>query len=119
LQGNGVGLFNPPINFKRATPPGAYATYALALIDAKTLKPIRVQPATVDSRYPEPVPFRYDDERLWPKNPSAPTAAEISVLQQSLSVVLRDSVEETLLVMGLTDQEITDDLPTVRHAAIQ
>jgi hypothetical protein len=108
----GVGLWDPPAKAFESAPPAVYASYAIAVVDAKDLHLISSMGATVGPKYPRAFPYVVGDDRLRPKKRSAPTAAEIAAIQQVLSPLLKDSVDETLLQMDLTDQVITDELPS-------
>jgi hypothetical protein len=109
--GAGVGLWDQSSNLIRATPPGVYAGYAVVLVDAKTLKTISVLAGTVGPNYPRAVPFLAGEQTLWPKQTKAPTATEMAAIRPLLSKVLKDTIDETLMQMDLTDQHVTDDLP--------
>ena len=110
-RGAGVGLWDEPASLKFATPPGVYAACAVVLIDAKTLKTIRVLAGTVGPNYPTAVPWLAGELALWPKQTKAPTAAEMAAIRPLLSKVLKDTIDETLMQMDLNDQQVTDDLP--------
>jgi hypothetical protein len=109
--GGGVGLYDEPASLKFATPPGVYASCVVVLIDAKTLKPIRVLAGTVGPNYPRALPFLEGELGLWPKQTKAPTSAEMAAIRPLLSRLLKDTIDETLLQMDLTDQRVSDDLP--------
>jgi hypothetical protein len=113
MKGSGIGLWKPPAKVIGTTPPAVYANYAMALIDAKTLMPIRVQAATVGPQYPFGFPYAPGTDDLWPKKLTEPTSDQIQKIQQTLSRLLNDSAKESLLALGLSDQKISDELPTI------
>jgi len=85
-----------------------FVYYQAVLVDAKTLKILswyRGQPSLV---WPRDVPWRDVDPTLWPGEKAATLTPEqhdkiAAVLKSELS----DSVPETLLIMGLTDQTVS------------
>ena len=109
--GAGVGLWDQSSNLLVETPPGVYAGYAVILVDAKTLKPLRALAGTVGPQYPTAIPFLAGTQALWPKQTKAPTAIEMEAIRPLLSTLLKDTIDETLLQMDLTDLHVTDDLP--------
>lgn len=116
LLGTGVGLHSltrPAITRH----PAVYASYAVALVDAKTLKVQLVSASVPSPKYPKNFPYAEVDDSLWPKKPPMVTDMQLQALQQATTTVLNDSINETLLEMGLTDTKITSELPTLETAA--
>lgn len=83
-----------------------FANYAVAVIDAHTLKPITVVKATTGPKAAATTPMRAVDAAMWPASLTALTPEESTKLHQAVSSILADSVPETLLRMGLTGMTI-------------
>jgi hypothetical protein len=102
----GVGVWNhAPLMLAKTN--AVYAAYAIAVLDARTLKPILAAAGTVDPSYPTSTPVREIDAALWPEHISALTPAQKDGIRAGLSRLLRDSVAETLLRMGLTGKMVS------------
>jgi hypothetical protein len=83
-----------------------FANYAVAVIDAHTLKPIKVVRATTGPKASASTPTRTVDGAMWPASLTALTPEEAAKIHQAASDILADSVPETLLRMGLTGMTI-------------
>ncbi len=88
-----------------------FANYAVAVIDAHTLKPITVVKATTGPKSVATTPTRKVDASMWPASLSSPTPEEFAKIRQAENDILADSVPETLLRMGLTGMTIAGAAP--------
>jgi hypothetical protein len=85
-----------------------YAHYAVALIDAHTLKPLAVTTVTASPGNRRPRPQREVDPSLFPKDDWKLTAYQAGELRKATLSLLPDGIEETLLKMGLTGMTIEE-----------
>jgi hypothetical protein len=114
LRGLGVVNSNPIIG--KAT--AVYADYAIAVLDAHTLKLITAHAGTVGPDYPNPNPLLAIDMGLWPDHPASASAAQLDGIRKSLTKLLKDSISETALRMGLTGMMISTDPTTTQAASV-
>lgn len=91
---------------------GVFASYAIALIDAHTLKIISARAATQSPDRASAQPYLKVDNQLWPAAPPTLSSDQTSQIHAALDNILRDSVQETLLSLGLTDMMIADGPPS-------
>jgi hypothetical protein len=108
----GVGMTNSDTLFGGDAQTDLFANYAIAVIDAHTLKPIVIDQAATSPRSAAATPTEKVDHALWPAEIGNPTPAEAAKIHQALSDLLADSVPETLLRMGLTGMTIAGAAPS-------
>ena len=104
-EAGGVGMYtNNAIIGSNET--DLFANYAVAVIDAHTLKPITIVKATTGPKAVATTPTRKVDAAMWPASLTSLTPEEAAKIRQAMNDVLADSVPETLLRMGLTGMAI-------------
>ncbi|HLY07370.1 MAG TPA: hypothetical protein VKR31_16610 [Rhizomicrobium sp.] len=102
----GLGVWNhAPI--AAPTENAVFANYAVVVIDAHTLRIIDAYLGTVGPSYSSPEPFREIDPASWPEHVAAATPQQVDIIRSGMVRLLKDSVPETLLHMGLTGKMIS------------
>jgi hypothetical protein len=105
----GLGLWNQTgINLEETD---LYAHYAIALIDARTLKVIAAHAATMPPDRSPADPSEKAGDSLWPDNPPTLSPDQSAQIRAALKGLLIDSLSETLLHMGLTGKMVADTPP--------
>jgi hypothetical protein len=102
----GLGVFNQATETNAAGSSEVYASYAVAVLDAHSLKLIRYAKGTVGPPYSTQVPRRDIDTSLWPENGAALTRAQSAGIENGLLTLMNDSIADTMLRMGLTGTTI-------------
>lgn len=113
IEGEGVGLFQNEV----ANVTAVFAKYAVLLVDAHTLKVVVSRSAVTSPNYLQPEPFVPIDDKLWPKNTANMTQDEANALESILRPLVADTVDETLLSMGLTGMMIDREPPAAPAAS--
>lgn len=96
-----------------------FAHYAVAVLDARTLKVLRVQAATMSPKYPTDTSYLSTNDDLWPVSNTQLSPNQSEKIQSTLETILKDSVDETLLRMGITGLTISEGWPLPPEAQIQ
>ena len=86
----------------------AYLSYAVAVIDARTLKIIRWSESTASPKYAQALPLQEVDSKLWTTNSATLTTDQREVIRQNLVTLINDSIPETLLHLRLGGMMVTD-----------
>lgn len=113
----GVGIWNRSALFGAYT--AVYANYAVALVDAHTLKLLAAHVGTMSPKSATPVPYRSVDNAMWPAAPPALSPSTAQQIHEIANTLLADSVPETLFRMGLTGMTVADVPPANTSAPIQ
>jgi hypothetical protein len=115
--GMGVGVFNKSVVL---TMTEAFAYYAVAVLDAHTMKVLLTRVAEPSPAHPEDTPVEKLDRSFWPDSPPALTDTQNEKIRDTITGLLTDSEDEVLLRTGLTGRIISDEAPQVSNAgAIQ
>src|SRR5207248_8818633 len=86
------------------------AHYAVALVDAHTLKLIAATSAVGSPNLPSSKPSFDIDDSLWPADPANPTPNQASDIQKYVRTLLIETCRESILRLGLTGM-IPDGAP--------
>lgn len=105
---SGFGIWRP-ISIRSMT--GVFAHYAVTLVDARTLKILRVAPAASSPKYLSPTPFLRVDDALWAESRPTPTPEQVGKMHDVTSEIFGDSIDKTLLRMRIAGKEITGVWP--------
>ncbi|MGD0193005.1 MAG: hypothetical protein ABSD74_19885 [Rhizomicrobium sp.] len=105
-HGDGLGIFNEASDSGAGTSTEVYASYAMVLLDAHSLKLIRYAPGTVGPPYSTPSPRHDIDATLWSADAAALTPAQKSGIESALQDLMHDSISDTLLRLELTGQTV-------------
>ena len=97
---SGLGLWN--MNGAGGESSGAFARYALAIVDPHTLKPVWLQRGIASPAFSSEIPLQFASNADWPKDGGAPTPEQAKRLRQTFAKMMDDSVPETMLRMTLT-----------------
>ena len=100
--GMGVGLLNHDDFGSFPKENALFAYYAIIVVDARTLEPIKAFRGATGAGQARPNPTRELDWSLWPDRLDSPSSDQQEAFKQGLKTLLSESVEETLLRMGLT-----------------
>lgn len=106
-EAGGVGMQHSETLFVEGPQTDLFANYAVAVIDAHTLRPIVIDKATTSPKMSAPTPTLKVDNAMWPAQVGTLTPEEAAKIHQALSNLLGDSVPETLLRMELTGMTIS------------
>jgi hypothetical protein len=98
MSGTGLGMSHNAVLPKTSL----FAHYAVALVDAHTLKVISATPAIASPNLPSSKPSFDVDDSLWPADPAAPTASQASDIQKYLHTLVAETCRESMLRLGLT-----------------
>jgi hypothetical protein len=109
-EGLGVGNYRPG---RGEIKTAVYANFAIALIDAKTLKILWANLAVTSPKYASLLPAQEVDNSLWPASPPNVTSEQLTRLREMAAELLRDTVPETLFRMGLTGMMASEEPPPV------
>jgi len=106
---NGLGM----VNWTPAMPEitDVFARYAIAVIDAHTLKWLMWRTATMPPSFSSNQPFDTVANSTWPKKPPEMTPEQISTVHTSLDKILNQSIPETMMFLGLTGKMV--EAPTL------
>jgi hypothetical protein len=108
---DGIGLINSTLPADSAT--GVFANYALAVIDAHTLKWLAWQAGMMPPSRAKSRPFSTVPDVAWPDKPPVMNAEQMSTVHTALDDVLKDSIPETMMGLGLTGMMVQPDLASV------
>lgn len=103
MQGIGLGVLSNPF-YETAT--NVFASYAVAVIDAHTLKLISARLAVPSPEYPSPKPMKAIDDRIWPDNPLNPSNQQREAIEREVRALLMDTAGETMMRLGLTGKVV-------------
>lgn len=103
----GVGLWRAGI----ADQTLVYTGYAVALVDAHSLKVLEGHTALMPPTVAQSQPFKAVDATLWPDKPDAPAPSTLASIRSNVDDVLAESIPETLLRLFLTGQIEEHPLP--------
>jgi hypothetical protein len=106
VESAGIGLWN--VNALAGERTDLFANYAVAIVRARDVDLIVARMATVSPRYQSRFPFKPVDNSTWPKSPPQLSAEQQEKVRAGLTEILVDSLDETLLQMGLTNMMIAD-----------
>jgi len=76
--------------------PNVAASFAIAVVDARTLRPIWIQGASPNPQFHALLPTAPVDAALWPKDGATLSADQAASVHQKASVLIGDSVDATL-----------------------
>ncbi len=105
-DGTGVGVWNRKPVLGETT--AVYAHYAVAVVDAHSLKLLQAFVGATSPIYPNRVPYVVVDDALWPDSAAKLPPDAAQKIHQDLSDMLTDSVAETLLYMRLGGMMVAD-----------
>jgi hypothetical protein len=100
MSGAGLGAWRNAVTDQTIL----YASYAIALVDAHSLKILEAHVGVMPPTEPEILPCKAVDSSLWPDSPQTATPDQLAQIRHTMFDLLAHSVPETLLQMLLTDQ---------------
>jgi hypothetical protein len=81
---------------------GVFANYAVALVDAHTLRPVRWHVGLASPHWPSATLYRTVSNALCPADATTLTSDQQAGVHTTITDIMSDSLGETLLRMGLT-----------------
>ncbi len=102
----GLGVLNNAF-LERAT--NVFASYAVAVIDAHTLKLIAARLAVPSPDYPSAKPLNAIDDSLWPEDPLRLSSRQRDAIEHEIQALLMDTTAETMMRLGLTGKMVEFD----------
>ncbi len=100
--GMGLGLLNHEQWGSVPRTNALFAYYAIVVVDARTLEPIKAFTGATGPTQTRHNPTREPDWSFWPDRVDNPSQDQREAFKQGLETLLTETVEETLLRMGLT-----------------
>jgi len=97
---SGVGIWNRTALMGDYTV--VFANYTLALVNARTLKPMRLRIGAVGPMWKTAGPFEQVDDKTFPEKKAPLTPEQATTAHNAIKEIMAESVSETLLRMGLT-----------------
>ncbi len=114
MTGTGLGMRHNAV----ASQTGIFAFYAVALLDARTLKIIGATSAVTSPEFPASKPLLDVEDSLWPDNPASPVPAQAAQIQKTIRDILVDTCHESMLRLGLTGMMVDGAPPPVPVASL-
>ena len=116
------GELDPGLSVSYWTPVGdektaLYASYAIVIVEPKTLVPVHIQRAITSPAKPVATIRSDVDNSDWPSDGKTLTPAQAAAIHPVFSGMLSDSLDETLMSLRLTPLYPTDDLPSADGSA--
>jgi hypothetical protein len=109
MHGTGLGMWHNAV----AQQTGMFAYYAVALVDAHTLKIIAATSAVTSPNYPASRPSVAVDDSLWPNDPMSMNGADAEKIRKAIQGLVIDTGRESMLRLGLTGMMIDGAPPSV------
>jgi hypothetical protein len=114
MSGNGIGMSHNAM-IPTTT---LFAYYAVALVDARTLKLIAATADVASPNLPSSKPSLDVADSLWPDDPASLTAEQTADIQKVVRQLLVDTCHESMLRLGLTGMMVDGGAPPAPTASL-
>jgi hypothetical protein len=114
VKGTGLGMYQNALLAKT----DIFAHYAVALVDAHTLKILAATSAVTSPDFPASKPSLDVEDSLWPDDPASPTPVQAAQIQKAVRSILADTCRESMLRLGLTGMMVDGAPPPAPVAGL-